>query len=131
MLPNQQRDEAREILSRDLPWQKARSSRYRTCPHEYIISDWTGSKDCRQAWQKLALIIEACGEYRTWRYHRIKFLSLDGLIYWLDPPALNRTGEHALDNGGFPDREALNAIQDRFWSGTKARANQISKLRPA
>ena len=34
---------------------------------------------------------------RAWRMHTYRFPSFNGMIYWIDPPALNRPLECALE----------------------------------
>jgi hypothetical protein len=100
----------RELLSLKLPWRKTTSARYKDCPHEYII------RDDVPAWDELAALVKEYGTVHTWRNHRYQFLSFDGMIYWIDRPALNRTFECALENGGWPGERSQARILARFGS---------------
>ena len=86
-------------------WKQTSSPQYRDCPHSYIIAH-----RCGPEWKQLADLITMYGEYRMWRKYRFKYLFLDGEIFWVDFPALNRAPEASLDNGGWPRKATLFAI---------------------
>lgn len=73
-------------------WETARSLRYATAPHQYIICFRSGPE-----WKVFADAIRTHGVYRTWKGHRYKYLILDRKCYWVDFPALNRADDSTLD----------------------------------
>jgi len=101
----------RQLLSLKLPWRKTTYSRYKNCPHEYIIREH--GRDI-SAWDELAALVKKYGTMRTWRKHDYRFLSFSGMIYWIDRPALNRTLECALENGGWPSKQIQARILATF-----------------
>ena len=112
----------REILQTPLPWREASSPQYRDCPHSYIISAWDGERYCRPQWDELARLIELHGVPRIWRGQWYKYLHVDGMIYWIDPPALNRAREENLDNEGYPSSDqAKEGARKRSRKGGRTR----------
>ena len=100
-----------ELLSLQLPWRKTTSARYKDCPHEYIIREHCGNVP---AWDELAALVKKYGTLRPWRNRRYRFLSFNGMIYWVARPVLNRSLECSLENGGWPNKLSQARILARF-----------------
>jgi hypothetical protein len=102
-----------------LEWRKASMPFYWSCPHEYIVR----KKSCRtKDYDFIEKLIAKHGKKAQWRKRRNTFLFLDGLIYWVDEPVINRTDERSLLNGGYPPRNVLAQIRERFWPMKEDRA---------
>jgi hypothetical protein len=93
-MTEEQKQECREVLRPDLPWKPASSARYKNAPHSYIIYHW---KDLAETWKRGSDLIKKYGETRAWHGHKYKYLVFDGMVYWVDWPALNRAEEATLD----------------------------------
>jgi hypothetical protein len=58
-----------------------------TIPHEYTVSAWGD----REAFWAAARFIRTHGYRARWRHHKPKpYFDLDGRMYWLIPPVINR-----------------------------------------
>ena len=95
-LTSERKEQLRAII-RDAKWKTASSARYRTAPHSYIIC-FKDSPAHHPGWQFFDKAIRECGEYRTWKGHRYKYLIIDSFAYWVDFPALNRAKADTLDS---------------------------------
>jgi hypothetical protein len=100
-----------ELLSLQLPWRKTTSAQYKDCPHEYIIRERC---DDVSAWDEFAALVKTYGTMRTWRNHCFRYLTFDGMIYWIDRPVLNRSLECSLKNAGWPSKPSQARILSRF-----------------
>jgi hypothetical protein len=100
-----------ELLSLELPWRKTTSAQYKDCPHEYIIREWCNDVS---VWDEFATLVKNHGTMRTWRNHRFRYLTFEGMIYWIDEPVLNRSLECSLENGGWPTKSSQARILTRF-----------------
>ena len=100
-----------KLLSLPLPWRKTTSARYKDCPHEYIIREHCSNV---AAWDELAAFVKEHGTMRPWRNRRYRFLSFNGMIYWIARPVLNRSLECSLENGGWPTKLSQARILARF-----------------
>ncbi len=98
----------RELIRSGLRWTRAKSARYATAPHEYIIWHW---EDCRAAYVEIAALVRRYGRIGMWRGYKYRFLVLDGCAYWEDQPAMNRSNarnlEHNGHNPGYPCPDAM------------------------
>lgn len=93
--------EVRSIIA-SANWKQSTSEEYRTAPHAYIIDrrlQGPGSAAKPEHWTRFADLIKNCGVFRTWRGHRMKYLIVDGMCYWLIWPVLNRADVATLDGG--------------------------------
>lgn len=87
----------RDIIKSE-PWKAASSARYADAPHTYLICFWYPKPATGVSlWKEFADAIKECGEYKTWKGYRYKYLQIDSYVYWVDFPALNRAKAETLD----------------------------------
>jgi hypothetical protein len=70
---------------------------------------------CKKDYDFIEKLIAKHGKQAQWRKHRYTFLLVDGLVYWVDEPVINRTDKRSLMNGGYPAPDVLAQIRKRFW----------------
>lgn len=96
-------------------WKRTSAPQYRNCPHEYVVREWCA--DPKQ-WDAFARLVDRHGERRVWRkIDRWKYLFLDGFIYWICEDVLNRTGEQALCNEGYPSEDEQKLVMQVLDNG--------------
>ena len=106
---------ARELLGSFPGWQRTRAPQYRNCPHEYVVRKWCHNPE---RWDEFAGLVKQYAERKVWRkIDRWKYLFLDGFIYWICEDVLNRTGEHALCNGGWPSEDEQKLVMQALDKG--------------
>src|SRR6266853_5724677 len=66
-------------LIRTCSWKNATSTKYKACPHSYVIFF-----DSKTKWLWFSKQIKRFGTYRSWKGHRYKYLLLDGDCFWVD-----------------------------------------------
>jgi hypothetical protein len=84
-------NELRQII-REAHWKASTSDSYKTAPHQYIIATDSGPE-----WKLFADNIATCGEIRSWRGRRYKYLIVDDYCYWVIFSVLNRALADSLD----------------------------------
>lgn len=87
----ERRQKVRQCVAR-AKWKRSTSEEYKDAPHSYIRFF-----DVPKLWKFLADTIRDCGEFRTWKRQRYKYLILDGYCYWSMWPIVNRAKAETLN----------------------------------
>jgi len=86
---------------REARWKTASSPAYRDAPHAYVIAFWypdpQANFDNKTPWKWFGDLIREHGEYKTWKGHKYKYLTVDKKVFWVDFPALNCADANTLD----------------------------------
>lgn len=100
ILPSGTLEKLRTLIKK-APWKTASSPAYRNAPHSYIIAFWYPEPhrnfENKTPWKWFSDLIRVHGEYKTWKGHKYKYLTVGREVFWVDFPALNRASADTLD----------------------------------